>query len=209
MKRILFMMAITLMTGPIIARAQSTDLPKYEVAPEFTTVTLSSGVTLPGVGGRFTFNLNKVVALEAAGYFFPGKCDFCDGEVTGHVTEGLFGVKVGKRFKKVGIFGKARPGFMSFSRGAGDIFPATGGGFTVSLSRRTAFAFDVGPVLEFYPSKKIVLRFDAGYTMLHYGSRRFSTVIQDASGALVPIQLTAPPLTRPSLQVIAGVGFRF
>ena len=83
--------------------AQSQEPPKFEVAGEFTTLE-REGVfqrqTDPGIGGRFTFNLNKVVSLEAAGYFFPKSCFQCRN--AGTITEGLAGVKVGKRFEKWG-----------------------------------------------------------------------------------------------------------
>src|ERR1700730_4258888 len=204
---------IFLLLSPLVTRAQSTDIPKYEVAADFTSVSLEYGDTLPGLGGRFTYNLNKHLALEAAGYFFPGKCATCNGQITGHVTEGLFGVKVGKRFQKWGVFGKARPGFMSFSKGFFDIVPTGGTGpcpFTFAVRRHPPFALDVGAVVEFYPSKKIVVRFDGGDTILRYGSRTFHSFHTDpVTGALVADSITTSAYTRHNFQFIAGVGLRF
>jgi hypothetical protein len=151
-------MGVSLLLSPLNTRAQSADVPKYEVGVDFTSLSLEYGTTLPGLGGRFTYNLNKHVALEAAGYFFPGKCETCNGEITGHVTEGLFGVKVGKRFQKWGVFGKARPGFMSFGKGYFDIVPTGGSGpfpFVLQIRRNTPLALDVGAVIEFYPSNEL------------------------------------------------------
>jgi hypothetical protein len=198
--------------GSLTTRGQSADVPKYEVAVDFTSVSLEYGTTLPGLGGRFTYNLNKHVALEAAGYFYPGKCASCPGQVTGRVTEGLFGVKVGKRFQKWGVFGKARPGFMSFSQGFFDIVP-TGGGpfpFVFMVHRSTPFALDVGGVLEFYPSKRVVVRFDGGDTILRYPQRGFHSFTTDqTTGAIIPTQYTSPAFVRHNFQFIAGVGLRF
>ena len=56
------------------ALAQSEELPKFEVAAEFTTLereAFSQRRTEPGLGGRFTYNLNEKFAVEGAGYFFP------------------------------------------------------------------------------------------------------------------------------------------
>jgi len=213
MKTVLWTIAVIgtfFLSGTVESRAQSTELPKYEVAVDFSSLTLQSGTTVPGLGGRFTFNLNKAIALEAAGYFFHGNCDFCQGELTGRVTEGLYGVKAGKRFKKWGLFAKARPGFMRFSKSAVDTFPAAGGGVFFQLHPRTVFAMDLGGVLEFYPSKKVMVRFDLGDTVLRYGRHTFSTVTADpATGALVPARFTAPAITLHSIQFTAGVGFRF
>lgn len=228
MKRSLFFtitMGICLLLSSGNTHAQSKDIPKYELAADFSSLSLDSGTTLPGAGGRFTYNLNQHVALEAAGYFFPGKCDSCTGEITGQVAEGLFGVKAGKRFKKWGIFGKARPGFVSFGRGAFDITPVGSGAlqaqclganptappcFTFQSSRLTHAALDLGGVLEFYPSRRIVVRFDGGDTMIRYGQRTFNTLIQNpATGAITLIPITGPAHTRHSFQFMGGVGFRF
>ena len=180
MKRILFVVAgIFLMN--LHALAQSQELPKFEVAAEFTTLereAFSQRRTEPGIGGRFTYNLNEVVSLEAAGYFFPKKCFQCRN--AGNVAEGLAGVKVGKRFEKWGIFAKARPGAISFSRGAVDVLVAPGtsafGPVDFEFKRQTAFALDLGGVVEFYPSKRIVTRFDFGDTIMHFNRRNMNTV---------------------------------
>src|ERR1051325_8047596 len=104
-------------------QSQSTEPPKFEVAAEFTTLERESfnGRTEPGAGVRFTFNLNQMISLETAGYFFPKQCIECRNN--GNVTEVLRGVKVGKRFEHWGIFGKARPGIVSFSRGQFKVTP--------------------------------------------------------------------------------------
>src|SRR5215510_618497 len=164
------------------AQSQSTETPKYEVAGEFTTMLRESyeGRTDAGFGGRFTFNLNRVVSLETAGYFFPSQCNDCVSN--GNVTEVLGGVKIGKRFEHWGIFGKARPGIVSFSRGQFKITPdpsIPGFPFQFSPERLTNFATDVGGVMEFYPSKHIVTRFDAGVTIVFFGRRRTDGITFD------------------------------
>ena len=77
------------------------------------TVTLADGrETEPGFGGRFGYNFSRYLTLEAEGNFFPR-----DRELEGgRKTQGLFGAKVGKRMDRVGIFGKARPGFIRFQK---------------------------------------------------------------------------------------------
>jgi hypothetical protein len=50
----------------------SEELPKYEVGIEsMLTFSTSSGPTLPGVGARLTYNLNRHFAVEGAAYFSP------------------------------------------------------------------------------------------------------------------------------------------
>ncbi|HVS83104.1 MAG TPA: hypothetical protein VHE60_15355 [Pyrinomonadaceae bacterium] len=222
MKRKLFFtitaIGICLLFGPLNTRAQSADVPKYEVAADFASITFGPGHTELGLGGRFTYNLNEHVALEAAGYFFPRKCVFCARGNDGRITEGLFGVKVGKRFKKWGIFAKARPGVISFGDGKFDVVPITvnpptGVGafpFNFVTKRLTTFAMDVGGVLEFYPTRRIVTRIDFGDTLIHYGpyTNNFLT-FDPTTGKGVLIRATTPSQTRGSVQFMAGVGFRF
>jgi hypothetical protein len=204
------------LAGVIEVSAQSPELPKFEVGADFSTITFNPGQTELGLGARLTYNLNKHVALEGAGYLFPRNCTFCSGGRS-RVTEGLFGVKAGKRFEKWGIFGKVRPGVMSFAKGKFDIIqianPAPGPGvnlFDFRFSRLTTPVVDVGGVVEFYPSKRIVTRVDFGDTIIHYASRTTDIpVFNSTTSTYSLIPSTTPSQTRGSLQFSVGVGFRF
>jgi hypothetical protein len=197
------------------ARAQSDEVPKFELAAQFTSITkpdFNNGATEPGFGATFTFNLNRSVALEAVGNFFPHSCRFC-GRNSGNITQGLIGVKAGKRFEKWGIFGKARPGVVSFSEGDNRIVSIGPGPFPslqFQQNRLTHFAADLGGVLEFYPSKRIVTRFEAGDTLIHYGRHQDNFVVFDGTTNLpVLVPFTTPSVIRHNFQFTAGVGWRF
>ena len=211
-----FAMTVILASG---ARAQDPDPPsKIEVGIQFSSLTFRPpqppdsvifvGITTEaGFGGRFTFNLNKHVSLEAEGNFFPHE-SFNDPAGGGRVLQGQFGVKAGKRFGKFGIFAKARPGLVSFSKalaqvGTTTIFDPNGQAFTFPIfgeRRRTHFSLDLGGVLEFYPSRRVLTRIDVGDTIIHYGSDSF-----------FPFSLSPEPTSRNThnLQISAGIGFRF
>ncbi|HVQ39384.1 MAG TPA: outer membrane beta-barrel protein [Pyrinomonadaceae bacterium] len=202
----------------IQAQAQSDEVPKFELGAQFTSITkpsYSGGVTEPGFGGRFTFNLNRSVALEAVGNFFPHKCNYCGsggaaGDNSGNIAQGLFGVKAGKRFQKWGIFAKARPGVVSFSEGDSDYFLNLPSGFGITQKRGNHFAGDLGGVLEFYPSQRIVTRFEAGDTMIHYGQRQIHILtFNPITNAPTLIPFTTRSETRHNFQFSAGVGWRF
>lgn len=198
------------------ARSQSQDLPKFEVAGEFTTLqredVFGGKKTSVGFGGRFTYNLNRVFGVEAAGHFFPEDCFDC--EDPGRATQVVGGVKVGKRFDKWGIFAKARPGVFHHS--------ATWGGFVTCLSigcpsptgpfrpNYNHFAIDIGGVVEFYPSKRIVARIDAGDTIINFRRQtqdgiRFDLVTRQ----FVPFLFVLPGRTSHNFQFVTSVGFRF
>jgi hypothetical protein len=206
--------AIVILLVQSQAFSQSDELRKVEVAAEFTTFErddFSGQRTEPGLGGRFTYNLNRIFSVEAAGYFFPKRCFSCVNN--GRVTEVLGGVKVGKRFQNWGIFAKARPGVVSFSRGDFNIVPTGGGGvfpFQIETNRLNAFATDIGGVLEFYPSKRIVTRVDAGDTIMHFTRRtRNSLQFDPVSGGYVLFPFTLPARTTHHFQFMTSVGFRF
>lgn len=208
--------------------AQDQEVPKYEIGGQFSvlsrnrpTAIFQSPTIVPddfedsirfGFGGRFVYNLTNNVALEAEGNLFPGN-DNSDNDLSvpaGEIFQAQFGVKAGKRYSRFGIFGKLRPGFVSFFNASkmtgtttivflGQEF--TRGVFTTGTE--TDFSMDVGGVVEFYPSSRIVTRFDFGDTIIRYGEyRRESFVVS------VPF-LSRPPETKHNFQFSAGVGFRF
>jgi hypothetical protein len=207
---------ITLLTVLVLqspSEAQSTEVPKFEVAAEFTTIARESvgGRTEPGFGARFTYNLNRVVSLETAGYFFPKKCFQCISN--GNMTEVVGGLKIGKRFEHWGFFGKARPGVVSFSRGKFDVVPNPNNPsfpFDFIPKRVNSFATDVGGVVEFYPSKRIVTRFDVGDTIIHFGSRPVQAIGFDATtNTFTLVPFTLPSRNVHDVQFVTSVGFRF
>lgn len=196
------------------AFAQSQDVPKYEIAAEFTTLErgqFGSKKAEPGVGARFTYNLNETFAFEAAGYLFPQRCSGCTNG--GRMHQIVAGVKVGKRFEKWGFFAKARPGVVSFSQGEFNVVRITPGGpfpFEVEVNRTNNFAVDFGGVVEYYPSRKIVIRVDVGDTMIHFRRRTTSFVGFDPVTRTPQLFLfTLPARTTHNFQFITGVGFRF
>lgn len=162
-----------------------------------------------GIGVRFTYNATRNVALEAAGNFFPKRNSdlFVPG---GSVSQMQFGVKAGERFGKFGIFGKARPGLIRFSDvnrlvgtqsiSVNPALPPVVIGLLNSESK-TYFLTEVGGVVEYYPSRHIVIRFDLGDTIIRYGTR------PGLSPSSTIIQL--PAETKHNLLFNAGVGFRF
>lgn len=207
---------ITLLTVLVLqspSQAQSTEVPKFEVAAEYTGLQRESfsGRADQGGGARFTFNLNRIISFETAGYFFPYQCIDCSNN--GNAVEVVGGVKVGKRFEHWGIFGKARPGVVSFSRGKFDVVPNPGiPGFPFNFvpHRVNSFAADLGGVVEFYPSKHIVTRFDVGDTIIHFGRRSVEVITFDPATSTFNLSpFTLPARTTHNAQFVASVGWRF
>lgn len=217
----LMCLSLLFLLGTLVqVSAQTTDeVQKIEVGIQFTSLTKPSfngASSEPGVGARFTFNFNRSVAFEAVGNYFPHSCSFCGGNLgdnSGIIEQGLFGIKAGKRFEKWGIFAKARPGVVRFGQGQ-TIYTIIGTGPSAVVhgqrKGQSNFAADLGAVLEFYPSKHIVTRFDGGDTLIHYGSRQLNFLSFDPlTSAPTLIPFTTRSETRHNFQFAAGVGWRF
>lgn len=174
--------------------------------------------TQPGFGGRFGYNLTDNLALEAELNVFP-KADSFSGPAAfnnGNFIHGLFGLKAGKRFEQVGIFGKARPGFLYASKGAlqdkpgtvcAAVFPPpTGCSQTTS---KNSFALDVGGVVEVYPTKRTVIRFDVGDTIVRMDKRNVTAVLISRFGTSDLGVIPVAAETTHNFQGSIGIGFRF
>ena len=176
------------------AQAQEKN-PRYEVGLHYASLNVSEkSDTDGGLGVRFTYNLNDYLGLEAETTFFPTRREGGpDNE-----RQGLFGARVGKRYKHFGVFGKARPGVTHFYQLANAVEPPTVFGFQQGFSR---FSVDVGGIFEYYPHRNLAVRVDAGDTMIRFKQGDFF------------FRNFEPVFVRPklshNLQINVGVAFRF
>ncbi len=219
--KIILFLFVTIALSPVAfnvrAQTNTDELPKFEIGAHFTSLTKTSfgSETEPGFGGRFTYNLNETFALEGVGNFFPRVCRGCGtiGDSSGNIVQGLGGIKIGKRFQKWGIFGKARAGVVSFSQGDGRwVFNNLGSTFPFEFERNRLnnFATDLGGIIEFYPTRRLVTRFEAGDTLIHYRKRETNFITFDSvTGAPSLFPFTIRSETRHNFQFVAGIGWRF
>jgi hypothetical protein len=138
---------------------------RVEVGPQYTNISLPvlghecsatpCRKNLSAPGFNFAFNFVHNVAFDSSLNFIPGQ------HGTDQMIEGLFGFKVGARFKHVGVFGKARPGFIYYEN-------ALPGGGVKSPTDLTRFATDFGGVIELYNARKSIWRVDVGTTVVRY-----------------------------------------
>lgn len=204
-----YKMIFTLMLlaiGFIPALAQSSDVPKVEVSAQVSWLRLLD-LEVPvfppadgpitgyqryyknnvGIGGRAGYNLTRNVALEGELNYFPQDT----GRQIRNGLQGLFGAKAGWRGEKFGVFGKARPGFFRYEE------PLVCVTTPCPNRTETKFALDLGGVLEVYPSRHWVTRFDVGDVLIRNEriTGAFPRVVEDKF--------------RHNLQISAGVGYRF
>ena len=201
-------LSLFVITVPI--NAQVTDH-KFEVGGFFTSITLNDfkdrvspgfatgDSTVNGIGGRLTYNLNKNLAIDGEGSFFPSAHFY--NEESGQKTQAFVGVRAGVRNKWIGGFVKARPGVMWFGEftSRGDCSP-TSFGRICGVDHEKDFAMDLGGVVEFYPAERAIIRVDAGNTLIRYQDRNVGNFIN-------PIILDGG--FKSNFQVSLGFAWRF
>jgi hypothetical protein len=182
--------------GPSDVRAQTKpsddkDTPRFEVGGHLYSMgTAGSAVTDSGAGGRFTYNLNQYFAIDTE---LNASLNIGDESVGFNGVQFFSGLKAGRRFGRFGIFAKARPGFVSnFHRETGPTF--------FDQERVTKPAFDLGAIVEYYPNKHTVVRFDAADVIIAFGD----DLIEEGR-CPCPHRLG----TRNNLQIGIGFGIRF
>ncbi len=178
MRRYLLTIAAMVTCGITIASAQ-----RMEVGAGATVHRLSkSETTTAGFNGRFTIDVTNWLAAEAEVTFFPSDdilipfSPALSGAGIAHYrkrTDGLFGVKVGHRASRYGVFGRVRPGFTHLIDQGVQCVGEECARILMLLARdeyRTEFALDLGGGFEFFPTRRTVARFEFGDTVIRHRS---------------------------------------
>jgi len=155
---------------------------KLEFGPQFTAMVIQregalDGVrTEPGIGGFVSYEVFRFFYADSAVNFFPRDTNSSGVHDGGRIFEGLFGLKSGIRRDRIGVFGKVRPGFNSYSRALTAIQQTSAGPpplFKNLFDRSTNFVLDLGGVVEIYPTGRTTLRFDLGDTHVYFATKSF------------------------------------
>lgn len=149
-----------------------------------------------------SWNFSKYVSWDTSVLRSPrnqDRIETIDYQAGGRAIEALTGAKVGIRRDHMGYFAKIRPGTITFSKTQRQLDIATTPA-TFDNGMFTDFVLDTGGVLEVYPSRHSILRFEAGDAQIFY---RAKDVYEN--GAKFPIA----GKTQPSLFAGFGAGFRF
>ena len=147
---------------------------RFEIGPVFTYLRVPDSIPINAqnqaeIGGRFSWNFARHLALDAEIEASPFRTTNLETDWQGgHLSQAFIGLKSGKRWNRFGIFGKFRPGLDSYSGAIKGITATTI--FPITYGRRTNPTFDVGGILEFYVSRRILFRYDFGDTIIHYNS---------------------------------------
>jgi len=152
-----------------------------------------------GFGGRVTYNFSRWLAMDSVINYFFTNPHVGDAQRGGKILQGTFGPKAGFRAQRFGVFAKVRPGFLSYGGVQDNGFPP------FPTTRLTYFAVDFGGVLEYYPSRRTVLRFDLGHTSVFYHAAKFA----GPPGPPFYGGFTDPGFRDNGMQFTSGFGWRF
>ena len=178
----------------------------WEFGPLFSTSMIarqgssSNPLTEAGFGGYASYRFYGALYLDGDVLYFPRTTPHSGPQDGGTILQGSFGVKGGIRRNHFGFFGKARPGFQSYSQALASLTDK-GSGTTYTYTRSTNFVLDLGGIVEFYPRESSTLRIEVGDTHLYFDDRT--------------ILVNGVPTTSPggkmqhSIQFIFGYGWRF
>jgi hypothetical protein len=157
------------------ATAQNQGCPRIELGPELNNIYLpinpvGSVNYQPGLGGVFAFNVVPWFALDSSFTITPTASSAGSSFAGGRLTQFNAGVRAGIKKGRLGFYGKVRPGLASFGSVIKTVdfqtFPPQFG-----FGRLTEPSLDVGGIVQVYISRRFALRFEAGDTIIRYGSR--------------------------------------
>lgn len=176
--------------------------PRFEAGPVFSFLHQPKMQTTNQleVGGRFSYNLFAHIGVEAEyviSPFRPSAAGFFEG---GRINQGFLGAKAGWRWQKWGVYGKFRPGFVAYTSAIRS-FSFSPPSFNLRTGWLMEPALDAGGVVEFYLSRRMLLRYDAGDTIILYESQ---TLTNPTS-----LTITLRGFTRHAFQFNTGLSFRF
>ncbi len=147
---------------------------------------------LSGLGTNVTYNFTRGVGFDSTVNFIPGQ------QGSKPMMEGLFGVRMGVRAEKLGVFAKVRPGFIYYENAV----PIQGETGTGSLTR---FAADLGGIVEYYPEHNSTVRFDVGTTVVRYLTNHPDRYTYELGTLLSPQYI----VTQGNFQVSTSYVYRF
>jgi hypothetical protein len=120
---------------------------------------VSSYHVFAGPLARYTWNLSPSLALEGDVSFHFANRNYFSGANDGDLLV-AGGMKAGWRGKRFGVFEEFKPGVTWYHNGIEEVYPV------VKYFDVGYFTLQQGAVLEYYPSRRLIWRLDAGQRLL-------------------------------------------
>ncbi|MGH9525807.1 MAG: hypothetical protein ACRD2F_03965 [Terriglobales bacterium] len=197
--------------APLRAQAPRS-YPRFFIGPLFDALRTYQPTNQPfqfcqcffnGAGLVLGYNLNKLVAVEIEGGYFPVQGGSSFSQIFHKLSTAEFfaGLRPGFRWRRLGLFYKFRVGVLTW----GNAFNIAGfnsaGISEFGLGRQTSFATDQGAVIECYLSRPWALRLEIGDTELYTNNPS-----QPGANPILPPYV--PSGTYNNLEIRAGIIWR-
>lgn len=176
---------------------------RFEAGPQITSVVHGNNGSANNeflFGGRFTFNVYRWLGIESEWGFTPQEVT-----IGGRANQFLFGPKVGIRHEKFGTFIKARGGFSSIGNVLKAVDVSTS---SQTFGRQTNPVIDLGGVIEVYPAKRWILRYDFSDLVTQHNNNAIITFPPPLCTVAV-CTFQAPDSVSHSFQFSTGISYRF
>lgn len=190
-------------TAEPVPRKQAWDLGALfalqpRILPEFQYMN-----AYPAEGLWGSWNFSRHVSWDSAVMHSgrnSGGIENVDLQAGGRAFEALSGVKLGIRRDHMGYFGELRGGTITFGETEKQIVEPAPGVLDFYRGMFTNPVLNTGGVLEVYPSRHTILRFDAGSATIFYLPKNIIQI-----GETIPI----PSQQQTTMLMSFGAGFRF
>lgn len=173
---------------------------------------LENDVRADGGGGAWVgFPLWRFLSADLLAFDQPHQDHTAGAQDGGTTFASFLGPKIGFRKGPIGLYAKARPGIMRFSRTnlSATLTPVS---FSSVDRPKIDFAIDTGLVLDYIPpirSHRMFVRFEAGSDYIHYrGASLTDTTVRTNQPPLVGTAYF-PPARHSNLLFLTGLGFCF
>jgi len=149
-------------------------LPKFEAGPQITQLYVPKNIVgsvtyQPSLGGIFCIAIKRNLAFDSAVSFTPNVPNESTSFAGGRMTQAFLGARMGFVRGRIGIYAKIRPGVVSFGGAILRVTPSPTFGF--QLGRLTEPSLDAGGIVTVAVSRRLAVRYEAGDTVIFYGSR--------------------------------------
>lgn len=192
-------LALIALTCVPAATAQSARTATIEAGPEISEIYLpidpvGSVDYQAAVGAVFAINVRRYIGIDTSISITPTAPGTATSLAGGRMTQFSAGIRAGTSRGRFRIYAKLRPGFVSFGSVITGVGPAPT--FQFFRGRLTEPSLDVGGIAQVDLSRRFSLRYEAGDTIIRYGSRT--------------VRLGLPP-TPPEIthNFQFGIGFMF
>jgi len=174
---------------------------------------LETDLRAEGGGGAWVgFPLWRWFSGDAIAFDHPHDDHTANVQDGGTTFAAYLGPKVGFHVGGLGLYAKARPGIMRFSRtDVENVYTPNFDQFY--LHPKIDFALDTGLVAEYSPQSRVlshaVFRFEGGSTYIHYHGADLTVATLLQKGQYSTNVYYFPPQRESSILFLAGVGYRF